>query len=181
MNDTRLITPWESITLPSSGTSSLRTSLLPERNSSVKKLRMSCSISVVCNCIPRIFVTVLIQQLNYTNSQHSKIGSRSLDLQSALDSLCSQGALRFTRSFRPCTNSSYSCSAVSGTVATPRASAEGGPQKVCAGTFRLTTVPARITAPSPILTFGRTTQCGPMKTSFSITTFPLLVGLLGPE
>ena len=46
---------------------------------------------------------------------------------------------------------------------------------MCAGTLRLTTVPALITAPSPILTLGRMTQCGPIKTSFSITTFPLLV------
>src|ERR1039458_4249859 len=85
------------------------------------------------------------------------------------------------RNLRPCRNSSYGCCDVSGTVATPKASAEGAPQNVCGGTLRLTTVPALITAPSPIRTLGRMTQCGPIKTSFSIMTFPLLIGPLGPE
>ena len=81
----------------------------------------------------------------------------------------------------PRVNSSYVCFCVSGTVAIPTSSAGGSPQIACGGTLRLTTVPARITAPSPILTFGKITQCGPMKTFFSMTTLPLLVGLRRPQ
>src|SRR5579872_1645612 len=50
-NTTSSITPWESITLPNKGVSSLSASLRPKRNFSVRKLRISCSISVACICI----------------------------------------------------------------------------------------------------------------------------------
>jgi hypothetical protein len=49
------------------------------------------------------------------------------------------------------------------------------------GTFLLTTVPALITAPSPIRTFGKITQWGPMKTSFLMVTLPLDLGRRGPK
>ena len=71
---------------------------------------------------------------------------------------------------RPRTKSSYECSEVSGTATCPNGPDGGSPQNMCGGTFRVKTVPPLMTDPSPTLTPGRIRQCGPIKTSRSITT-----------
>ena len=50
MNTISSITPVESITLPSSATSSVNASLRSRRKFSMRKVRISCSMSVVCIC-----------------------------------------------------------------------------------------------------------------------------------